>query len=174
MASKGRQRRVLGRTDGTKAWSASEALHTQFDLMTDIDPANRRRGDTLPATVFKTVERSLLASGAEELADWSHVYLAHAGSPEARKGIAHLKVTSEKISQTTRALCRVTEAISLWILGISWPRCASCRVAQFSPFAMLDHPVMKPEARDNAFELWRGQPAECLPCGHHAGAASTT
>lgn len=154
MAQKGGSGGFWAERTGPKAWSASEALHTQFDLMTDIDPANRRRGDTLPATVFKTVERSLLASGAEELADWSHVYLAHAGSPEARKGIAHLKVTSEKISQTTRALCRVTEAISLWILGISGRSAAVMPVAQFSPFAMLDHPVMKPEARDNAFELW--------------------
>lgn len=143
-----------GHIKGPKAWSASEALHRQFDKMAGVDPADRQRGDMLPAAVFKTIERSLDASGAKELAEWSHVYLAHAGNPEERKKNEHLKVTSGRITETIRALCRVTEATSLWVLGVSSRHTSVVPTAQFDPFHQLDQPVMTPDLREAARELW--------------------
>jgi hypothetical protein len=53
---------------------------------------------------------------ANELAEWSHAYLAHAGGPESRKRIAELTVTANKITDAIKALARVTEAILAWLL----------------------------------------------------------
>ncbi len=111
-------------TEGPQGDATSELAHRQFDKLAGIEPAKRSREDRLPVFLLTTVEKWLGDSGADDLAKWSHAYLAHAGGPEARKRIADLMVTANKITDAIKALARVTEAIS---------RCFSVRAAGRTP-----------------------------------------
>ena len=88
----------------------------QFDRLAGIDRTQRTRGDRLPTRLLTTIEAWLDNSGADGLAKWSSTYLAHAGGPEARKRIADLTITANKLSDAIKALARVTEAVSAWLL----------------------------------------------------------
>jgi hypothetical protein len=99
-------------------------------------------------------------SGADELAKWSHIYLAHAGGPEARKRDADLKVTSTKIAQAMKALARVTEAISAYVLLASSRSTSLMPVAQFNPFEKLDRPIMAVGSNQELIKRVKANPKE--------------
>jgi hypothetical protein len=136
--------------------------HGQFDKLAGIGPAKRSREDRLPASLLTTIEKWLGDSGADDLAKWSHAYLAHAGGPESRKRIAELRVTASKITDSIKALARVTEAISAWLLFSSGRTNALMPVAQFNPFENLDRPIMQAGGEATAYTLWH-QRAKPLP-----------
>jgi hypothetical protein len=85
----------------------------------------------------------LTGSGADDLAKWSHAYLAHAGDPRSREAIADLQVTANKITQATRVLARTTEAISARLLDAGGRSSALMPSAQFNQFEKLDRPIME-------------------------------
>ncbi|HXM36412.1 MAG TPA: hypothetical protein VN920_14560 [Pyrinomonadaceae bacterium] len=143
-----------GETSGPKAHGTSRMAHEQFDRLTNIDPANRSREDRLPESLLTTIEAWLDDSGADELAKWSHAYLAHAGGPEARKRISDLLVTANKITDAIKAFALVTEAISAWLLFAGGRTNALMPVAQFNPFEKLDKPIMQAGGEADAYKLW--------------------
>jgi hypothetical protein len=112
------------------------------------------REDRLPMALLVTIERWLDDSGADELAKWSHAYLAHAGGPESRRRIAELTVTANKITDAIRALARVTEAISAWLLFAGGRSNSLMPVAQFNLFEKLGTPIMRAGAETDAYRLW--------------------
>jgi hypothetical protein len=144
-----------GETSGPQAHGTSRAAHEQFDRLAGIDPAKREREDRLPASLINTVERWLDESGADELAKWSHAYLAHAGGPEARNRIADLRVTMNKINDAIRMLARATEAISAWLLFAGGRINGLMPEAQFNQFEKLDKPVMRADREAEVDDLWR-------------------
>jgi len=141
-------------TSGPEADATSERAHRQFDMLAGIDPANRCREDCLPRALLTTVENWLNDSGADDLAKWSHAYLAHAGGPQSRERIAELRVTTDKITDAIRALARVTEAISAYILCDAGRSGALMPTAQFNPFDKLDNPIMQVDGEAAAYKLW--------------------
>jgi hypothetical protein len=141
-------------TSGPQGDGTSKMAHSQFDKLAGIDPAKRSREDRLPAALLKTIDKWLNDSGADELAKWSHAYLAHAGGPESRKRIADLMVTTNKITDAIKALARVTEAISAWLLFAGGRTNALMPVAQFNPFEKLDVPIMQAGGETAAYKLW--------------------
>src|SRR5215813_4451833 len=143
-----------GQTSGPGAHGTSRMAHEQFDRLAGIDPAKRSREDRLPVSLLATIERWLDESGADELADWSHAYLAHAGGPEARKRIDDLFVTANKLTDAMKALARVTEAISAWLLFAGGRSYSLMPTAQFNPFEKLDKPIMHAGGEDDAYKLW--------------------
>jgi hypothetical protein len=143
-----------GQTSGSGAWGTSRMAHEQFDRLAGIDPSKRCREDRLPDSLLTTIARWLDDSGADELAKWSHAYLAHAGGSESRKRIADLMVTANKIAGAIRALARVTEAISAWLLFAGGRSSSLMPVAQFNPFEKLDRPIMQAGAEADAYRLW--------------------
>jgi len=143
-----------GETSGPAAHGTSRMAHEQFDRLAGIHPENRRREDRLPTSLLTTIERWLDNSGADELAKWSHAYLAHAGGPEARNRIADLMVTANKITDAIKVLARVAEAISAWLLFAGGRSNSLMPVAQFNPFEKLDTPVMRAGAETEAYRLW--------------------
>jgi hypothetical protein len=145
---------VWGATCGPTAHGTSRMAHEQFDRLASIDPARRRPEDLLPVSLLTTIEAWLDDSGADQLAEWSHAYLAHAGGPEARKRIAAATVTTNKIAHTIRALARVTEAISAYLLFAGGRSNSLMPVAQFNQFEKLDRPVMQPGDDTHARKLW--------------------
>jgi hypothetical protein len=145
---------------GPRAHVPSRIAHEQFDKLAGIDPAKRSREDRLPTSLLTTIEKWLDDSGADDLAKWSHAYLAHAGGPEARKRIADLTVTANKITDAVKALARVTEAISARLLFASGRTNALMPVAQFNPFEKLDRPIMQAGGEADAYKLWHQLSAE--------------
>lgn len=143
-----------GATSGPAAHGISRMAHEQFDKLAGIDPTTRSRDDRFPEALLATIEKWLTDSGAVELANWSHAYLAHAGGPESRKKIADLTVTANKITDAIKALARVTEAISAWLLFAGGRSGGLMPVAQFDPFERLDHPIMRAGGENDAYKLW--------------------
>jgi hypothetical protein len=143
-----------GQISGPGAHAPSRMAHEQFDRLAGINPANRSREDRLPLFLLATIERWLDDSGADELAQWSHAYLAHAGGPEARKRIADLVVTGNKVTDAIKALVRVTEAISAWLLWAGSRSHSLMPVAQFNVFERLDRPIIDTDGVEGAFKLW--------------------
>jgi hypothetical protein len=142
-----------GETSGPGAHGSSRMAHEQFDKLAGIDPAKRRREDRLPAFLLTTIERWLDDSGADELAKWSHAFLAHAGGPESRKR-TDLMVTRNKITDAIKALARVTEAISAWLLFAGGRTNSLMPVAQFNQFEKLDKPIIQAGGEADAYKLW--------------------
>ena len=143
-----------GETSGPGAHGPSRMAHEQFDKLAGIDPAKRSREDRLPAFLLTTIEKWLDDSGADERAEWSHAFLAHAGGPESRKKIADLTVTTHKITDAIKALARVTEAISAWLLFAGGRTNSLMPVAQFNQFEKLDKPIMQAGGEADAYKLW--------------------
>jgi hypothetical protein len=149
-----------GVTSGPGAHSTSRMAHEQFDILAGIRPENRRREDRLPQSLLTKIETWLDDSGADQLARWSHAYLAHAGGPESRKRIADLKVTANKITDAIKVLARVAEAISASLLFAGGRLNGLMPVAQFDPFEKLDVPVMEGGADTGVRRLWDQLSAE--------------
>ena len=141
-------------TTGPEAHGTSGMAHEQFDRLAGVDPSKRMREDRLPKTLLGTIESWLDGSGAEELADWSHAYLAHAGGPDRRKQIEEGLVTADKISEAIKTLVRATEALSACVLFAGGRLNGLVPVAQFDQFEHLDQPAVRPGHKDDAAVLW--------------------
>ena len=141
-------------TTGPQAHGTSRMAHEQFDRLAGIDPAKRTREDRLPIALLDTIEGWLTASGADELADGSHAFLAHAGTPEGRDKIADALVTVDKITAAMRMLARVTEAISAYILLAGGRLNSLMPTAQFDVLENLDKPAMQADRKDESYTLW--------------------
>jgi hypothetical protein len=141
-------------TSGPQAWGTSQMAHHQFDRLSGVAPANRTREDRLPRTLLDRIEGWLNSSAADELAEWSHVYLAHAGSAESRKALAEAIITNDRITAVTRVLGRVTEAISAYLLFAGGRSNALMPTAQFNQFEHLDRPVLQPDRLKSLRDLW--------------------
>lgn len=76
------------------------------------------------------------------------------GRPGREKKIADLRVTTNKITEAIKALARVTEAISAWLLCASGRTSSLMPVAQFNPFEKLDKPIMQAGGNADAWRLW--------------------
>ncbi len=131
----------------------SQLAHEEFDKLMDVAPGQRRREDRIPPSILKTLDRWLNNSGAEELRNWSHTYLAHASAPDRRKGICASQATTYRITKTIQALTRVMQAISAHIL-FGGER-GLMPVAGFDQFEKLDKAIMRPGGEAEAFEFWK-------------------
>jgi hypothetical protein len=147
-------------TAGPKAYGTSGLLHAQFDRLAGIDAANRSRSDCLPRSLITKVEGWLLNSGAEEVAKWSHPYLAHAGNSQDREAIAHIQVTNDKITAAIRDVARVAEALSGEILYIGGRTGSLMPVAQYDVFERLERPIALQLQRDAAEDVWNTKSRE--------------
>ena len=142
-------------TTGPDGWGGSQAAHHHFDKMANILPQNRKRSDRLPSSLLDAVESWLEHTDANELADWSHAYLAHAGNPANRERIKDAQVTNAKITEAIKCISRATEALSSDILYHAGRMNALMPTPQFDQFDGLNQPLMKAEAEEEARELWK-------------------
>jgi hypothetical protein len=141
-------------TTGPDAWAIAKMAHEQFDRLAGIGPGKRTREDRLPKSLLGTIEGWLDGSGADELANWSHAYLAHAGGPGRRKQIAESLVTADKISEAIRTLVRATEAVSAYVLFAGGRLNGLMPVVQFDQFEHLDQPAMRLSHEAKAANVW--------------------
>jgi hypothetical protein len=147
-------------TKGPDAWATSERVHAHFDKLPEVNAANRSREDRLPVALVDTVEAWLDNSHADELAVWSHAFLAHAGSVENREDLKQAIVNNNKITEAIKVIARVTEAISAEILYASGRLNSLMPTAQFDQLGNLDKPVMRADQETQAREMWDELSAE--------------
>jgi hypothetical protein len=149
-----------GATKGPDAWATSSMVHEHFDRLSGVNAANRSREDRLPVALVDAVEGWLDNSHADELAGWSHAFLAHAGSAKSREKIKQAIVNNNKITEAIRVIARVTEGISAEILYASGRLNSLMPTAQFDQLENLDKPVMRADQETRAYEMWDGLSAE--------------
>jgi hypothetical protein len=147
-------------TTGPLAYGTSERMHQQFDKLSGIRAADRSRADVLPRSLIEKVEGWLLNSAADEIAKWSHRYLAHAGERHKRDAIAYIQVTNDKITAAIRDVARVTEALAGEILYMSGRTGALMPVAQYDVFERLEKPIALEAQRDAAADVWDAKSRE--------------
>jgi hypothetical protein len=63
-------------------------------------------------------------------------------------------VTTNKITDAIKALARVTETISAWLLFAGGRTNSLMPVAQFNQFEKLDKPIMQAGGEADAYKLW--------------------
>jgi len=141
-------------TTGPEAHGISSMAHEQFDRLAGNDAGKRTREDRLPKILLDTIESWLDGSGAEELAEWSHAFLAHAGRPDRRKQIEEGLVSADKISDAIKTLVRATEALSAYVLFAGGRMNGLMPVAQFDQFEHLNEPVIWVGDEDEAAAYW--------------------
>jgi hypothetical protein len=141
-------------TTGPNAWAVSQMAHEQFDRLANVPPGKRTREDRLPKSLLGIIDSWLDGSGADQLADWSHQYLAHAGGPDRRKQIEEGLVTADKISEAIKTLVRATEAVSAYVLFAGGRLNGLVPVAQFDQFEHLEKPAMQPGRKGEASGIW--------------------
>ena len=141
-------------TTGPDAWATARMAHEQFDRLAEINPSQRAREDRLPKTLLGTIESWLDGSGAEQLADWSYQYLAHAGGPDRRRQIEEGLVNADKISEAIKTLVRATEAVSAYVLLAGGRMNGLVPVAQFDQFEHLGQPAVQPGLEGEASAFW--------------------
>jgi hypothetical protein len=154
MAAKAGKGFFWGATTGPDAHGTSRMAHEQFDKLAGVDPTKRRREDRLPTALLDRIDGWLDSSGADGLAEWSHAYLAHAGTRESRARIADAMVSTNKITDAIRIFARVTEAISAYVLFAGGRLNSLMPTAQFDVLESLDKPAMQPDRKDDAYSLW--------------------
>ena len=72
----------------------------------------------------------------------------------SNKDIEAQFVTTNKIRDSIKALVRVTEAISAWLLWSGGRSGSLMPTAQFNPFEKLDMPIMQTGGEAAAYKLW--------------------
>ena len=88
-----------GDTWGPNAHGTSQMAHEQFDKLMGVSVGSRaRREDRIPTSILTNT------SGADELAKWSHSYLAHAAVPNKREEIGAFQATTHKSQRRSRTL----------------------------------------------------------------------
>jgi hypothetical protein len=144
-----------GPKSGPDAYGNSELAHQRFDRLAGVSPEMRKREDRIPKQLLDKLDNWLLYSGAEELAKWSHDFLAHAGDPETRIKSSEVVVSLDKITNAVRELALVIEALSVWFLWSGGLTNNLVPIAQFDQFEKLDDPVMKAGNETGAYEIWK-------------------
>lgn len=148
-----------GHPTGPLAYSASEMAHRNFDRLSGATPNSRDRKDRIRLPVYERIDQWLNESGAQDISEWSHAYLAHAGSLTSRQSLADYGM-GKKVKLSIRELARVGEAISLHLLYEGGRMHALMPTAQFDQFEFLDKPAMKPGGLDAADAKWRSSSDE--------------
>lgn len=141
-------------TTGPNAWASSEMFHRKFDQLSGVSADKRSRTDRIPKAHFQTIERWIKDSGADDIADWSHQYLAHAGSRFDRDRIAGLNMSGSRIDRAIIGLARATEALSADVLNSTGGAGALMPTAQFDQFEGLEKPAAGPAAIAAGQQRW--------------------
>jgi hypothetical protein len=140
---------------GPDAYFPAQQAQEQFDRLTGVQAASRRRDDHLPARIIKTLEKWLDESGADEIVKWSHTLLAHAAGPTSpnRSAIAAATPTADKITECIRSFVRVAEAVTNSILLHSG-RGMLVPIPPDNPFEKLGNPLSLSHDRKVLDSYW--------------------
>ncbi|MFO1050490.1 MAG: hypothetical protein U1E52_21640 [Geminicoccaceae bacterium] len=141
-------------TTGPGAFDSAQRAHEQFDRLSGITPDRRKRDDQVPAKLIDTVEQWISDCGAKDVANWSHKYLAHAGSLASRRAIAGYGVNRAKIGTAIKGLARAAEAVSAYLLYSSGRMNALMATPQFDQFERLENAALSSTSGVDPSYVW--------------------
>jgi hypothetical protein len=141
-------------TTGPGAFEPARRAHEQFDRLSGVRPDSRRRNDQLPELLIDAIERWITDCGAHEIANWSHKYLAHAGSLASRQDIAGYGPNGAKIGEAIKGLARAAEAVSAYLLYSSGRTNALMATPQFDQFERLENVVLSSTSAVDPLAVW--------------------
>ncbi len=126
---------------GPNAYWVSEAAHREFDRLSGTASDKRTRTDSIPKSYIDSLQQWITDSGAKDIVDWTHKYLAHAADQASRSLVdtAAIQPNLNKITEILRIFVRVSEAVHALFLsahGDTMP------VAQFNQFEHLNAPLL--------------------------------
>jgi hypothetical protein len=143
-----------GDTTGPRAFGSARRAHEQFDRLSGVSPDRRKRDDQLPTKLIDTIERWIADCGAKDIADWSHKYLAHAGSLASRQAIAGYGVNGAKIGTAIKGLARAAEAASAYLIYSSGRMNALMDKALFNQFERLENAALLRKSTVDPLLVW--------------------
>lgn len=141
-------------TGGPGAFAPARRAHELFDRLSGISPDKRKREDRIPIRLIDTIEHWIIDCGAKEIADWSHSYLAHAGSLASRQAIAGYGLSGSKIGNAIKGLAKSAEAASAYLLNSSGRMNALMATPQFDQFEQLENAVLPSASRIDPSQVW--------------------
>ncbi|MEQ8829155.1 MAG: hypothetical protein RLW87_05045 [Alphaproteobacteria bacterium] len=141
-------------TTGSRAFWSAQRAHEQFDRLSGVRPDQRKRDDRIPATLFDTIESWIKDCGAKEIANWSHNFLAHAGSLASREENLAYDLNGAKISNAIKGLAQATEAVSAYILYSSGRMNSLMATPQYDQFQRLENAAMSNTSKIDPVVIW--------------------
>ncbi|WP_135076694.1 hypothetical protein [Terasakiella sp. SH-1] len=136
------------------AWDHSKRLHGEFDRLSGVKPADRKRSDQVSDEVFTQLSNLIAIQEINEVGDFADKFIAHAADPTSRATISQegMTVSMAKLSTCHQALFSLTQAISgqlLW--GTASPAIPH---PQFDVLEHLDTQWLSDENLEQAREAW--------------------
>ena len=104
--------------------------------------------------MIDTIGRWITDCGAKDIADWSHKYLAHAGSLASRQAIAGYGLNRSRIGAAIKGLARAAEAVSAYILYSSGRMNALMATPQFDQFERLENAALSSTSGVDPMLVW--------------------
>ena len=142
-------------TSGPDAWDTSRRAHEMFDRLSGVPADRRSRTDRIPKVHIETLQKWLNESGADDIVQWTHNYLAHAADPQSRSRHDQeaIQPNLRKLTDISRCFVRVTEALLAYILDDSGHG-SVMPTPQYDVLEHLDQPVLRAEHVEDAGKLW--------------------
>lgn len=140
-------------THGPKAWSSSERVHQNFDIISGVLKSNRKRTDRIPkALIDKKLEELNLA--CNEISDLSHNYIAHKADEKRRPSVPEWKLNLNKIQNAQKAVCKIAQFVSGPLLWDA-TRANFMPVHQYSHLEDLDKAWVSAQNYPKLRKFWR-------------------
>jgi hypothetical protein len=97
---------------GLMRFAISRGRHQRFDLLCGKQPDQRTREDTMPRSIFRTLDTWISGPSAREIGQLRNTFIAHSAD-EAQRGSAQFKgVALSQIDDLQRAIVRVERALT--------------------------------------------------------------
>lgn len=139
---------------GPEAFGMARLCHDAFDRLAGTAPANRRRGDIIADTVFSRLDDRLERSGAANVIQYGHKFIAHAADARSRQTLSNDQqgITLDKLAGCQRAICEVAHTISACLLWDS--NHGLIPVPQYDLMEHLDQPWLRHDHLKTLRDAW--------------------
>jgi hypothetical protein len=144
-------------------WFGSRYWHGVMDELCGVVPENRARSDSPNKGRMKTLAMELAEKG-RSIREWTNKFIAHAASPESRKGILpqSQSVSLAKLWLAERMIVRSASFISAKF--VTGENLAALANPWFDLFAFLNRPFVDPNAIGTMQREWEKHKREIHAC----------
>ena len=142
-------------THGIHGFSIAEFRHETFDMLCELNGAQRDRFDRISPNILENIDRRIKESGANAVVKWSHKMLAHAADADSRGNMPLEKYAPNlgKLEVVLRSLVVASEIIGNRILTATG-NVGGIPVPQFNPFEKLEFGVLPSSETGSLYDLW--------------------
>lgn len=154
-----------------EAFDKARMCHEAFDRLAETKPDDRHREDTIQDSIFHRLEHRLTGSGACDVIQYGHKFVAHAADAGSRQTLTNDQqgITLDKLSACQRAICEVAQTVSSYLL---WDTNHGLMPVPHDPFEHLNQPWLRDadlaelqdawERHETEVEHWTDNPRDDL------------